>query len=408
MSQKALSTAFSSMAMSILTAAFSIDGYGQAEKDFESEFARPRLIQTSDAGEILVVPLARGLANPFDMAFRDNGDILVTERYTGQLRVVRDGELLPRAIVGVPEVYSEVFRAGLMSVALHPDNDALLFLSYTKPIEVEGELEQTVALARATLDGEQLSNVEEIFVARGLDRGIAAAKLLFAPDGHLLMSVGGAYMYLGLGDYAQDPKVHYGKLLRLDINGSPAAGNPFLDSGEFLPEVYSVGHRNQIGMDFHPETGELWASENGPQGGDEVNIIRPGANYGWPVVSYSRQYRGDWVSDRQWEDDVLQPEIIWWPSIAPAGLAFYTGDKVEQWQGNLFVGAMLEGRIPGTGHVERVVFNSRGQEIRRESLLRDLGARITAVKQGPDGYLYALADEEYGAILRFELPQIQP
>ncbi|HBW85161.1 MAG TPA: hypothetical protein DEF79_14080 [Gammaproteobacteria bacterium] len=408
MPHKAMNTAVFRTAVSIWIAIFSVGGHGQSERDFESEFAQPRVIRSSDTGDILVVPMAQGLANPFDLAFRNNGDILVTERYTGRLRLIRDGLLLPNAVGGVPDVYSEVFRAGLMSIALHPDNDALVFLSYTKPIKVEGEIEQTVALVRATLDGEQLVNVEEIFVAKGLDRGIAAAKLLFEPDGHLLMSVGGAYMYMGLGDYAQDPSVHYGKLLRLDINGSPAANNPFLESGEFLPEVYSFGHRNQIGMDFHPVTGELWASENGPQGGDEVNIIRPGANYGWPEASYSRQYRGDWVSDRQWQNGVVQPEIIWWPSIAPAGLAFYTGDKVESWQGNLFVGAMLEGRIPGTGHVERIVFNSRGQEIRRESLLRGLGARITAVKQGPDGYLYALADEEYGAILRFELPRAQP
>ena len=408
MPHKATNIVFRRMAVSIWIAIFPVGGHGQSERNFESEFAQPRVIRSSDAGDILVVPMAQGLANPFDLAFRNNGDILVTERYKGRLRLIRDGSLLPQAVGGVPDVYSEVFRAGLMSVALHPDNDALVFLSYTKPIKVEGEIEQTVALVRATLDGEQLVNVKEIFVAKGLDRGIAAAKLLFEPDGHLLMSVGGAYMYMGLGDYAQDPSVHYGKLLRIDINGSPAADNPFLESGEFLPEVYSFGHRNQIGMDFHPVTGDLWVSENGPQGGDEVNIIKPGANYGWPEASYSRQYRGDWVSDRQWQSGVVQPEIIWWPSIAPAGLAFYTGDKVESWQGNLFVGAMLEGRIPGTGHVERIVFNSRGQEIRRESLLRDLGARITAVKQGPDGYLYALADEEYGAILRFEPPRAQP
>ena len=193
--------------------------YGQSETDFESEFAQSRLIHTADAGDILVVPFAQGLANPFDLAFRHNGDILVTERYTGQLRVIREGVLLPNAVAGVPDVYSEVFRAGLMSIALHPDNDALVFLSYTKPIQVDDEPEQTVALARGTLDGDQLVNVEEIFVAEGLDRGIAAAKLLFAPDGHLLMSIGGAYMYMGLGDYAQDPSVHYGKLLRLDSDG---------------------------------------------------------------------------------------------------------------------------------------------------------------------------------------------
>ena len=185
--------------VTLLTAMVSSGVYGQSETNFESEFAQSWLIHTADAGDILVVPFAQGLANPFDLAFRDNGDILVTERYTGQLRVIREGVLLPDAVSGVPDVYSEVFRAGLMSVALHPDNDALVFLSYTKPIVVDDEPEQTVALARGILDGEQLVNVEEIFVAQGLDRGIAAAKLLFAPDGHLLMSIGGAYMYMGLG-----------------------------------------------------------------------------------------------------------------------------------------------------------------------------------------------------------------
>lgn len=374
----------------------------QLERDFADEFAAPRTIVTADAGAIRVVPLAQGLANPFDLAFRGNGDILVTERYTGQLRVIREGELLPQALSGVPPVYADVFRAGLMSIALHPDDDALIYMTYTKAIEVDGEPEQTVALARARILEDRLVDVEEIFVALGLDRGIAAAKLLFTPDKHLLMSVGGAYMYMGLGDYAQDSTVHYGKLLRLNDDGSAVADNPFVGSGEYLPEVFSVGHRNQIGMDYHPVTGALWVSENGPQGGDEINIIRPGANYGWPYVSYSRQYRGDWVSNNERQAEFEQPEIIWWPSIAPAGLAFYSGDKIPEWQGNLFVGAMIEGRIPGTGHVERIVFNNRGQEIRREGLLRELGARITAVKQGLDGYLYAVVDEEHGALLRFE------
>ena len=395
---------FKQVQMPILTLVVSLAStvFAQLERDFAEEFAAPRSIMTADAGAIRVVPLASGLANPFDLAFRDNGDILVTERYTGQLRVIRDGQLLPQALTGVPPVYGEVFRAGLMSIALHPDDDALVYMTYTKAIEVDGEPEQTVALARARILEDRLVDAEEIFVAAGLDRGIAAAKLLFTPEKHLLMSIGGAYMYMGLGGYAQDPAVHYGKLLRLNDDGSAVADNPFVASGEHLPEVYSVGHRNQIGMDYHPDTGELWAAENGPQGGDEVNIIRPGANYGWPHVSYSRQYRGDWVSENERQSEFEQPEIIWWPSIAPAGMAFYSGDKIPEWQGNLFVGAMIEGRIPGTGHVERIVFNSRGQEIRREGLLRELGARITAVKQGPDGYLYALADEEYGALLRFE------
>ncbi|MXY90686.1 MAG: PQQ-dependent sugar dehydrogenase [Gammaproteobacteria bacterium] len=363
---------------------------------------RPFTMETFEIEEVLVTPVATGLANPFDMAFRGNGDILVTERYTGKLRVVRDGQLLESDLAGLPEVYSEVFRAGLMAVEVHPDDDSIVYLTYTKPIVVDGEPEQTVALVRARIVENVLMDVEEIFAARGLDRGIAASQLLFTPDGKLLMSIGGAYVYAGLGDYAQDPALHYGKLLRLNDDGSAPADNPFVEGGEYLPEVYSVGHRNIIGLSYHPETGELWATENGPQGGDEANIIRPGANYGWPIVSYSRQYRGDRVSERPWDASFADPEVIWWPSIAPASMIFYSGDKLPEWQGNMLVGSMMEGRIPGTGHIERVVFNSRGQEIRRESLLRQLNSRVTGVVQGPDGYLYVLLDEENGALLRLE------
>ncbi len=366
---------------------------------------RPIAVSSFAIPDLRLVPVATNLASPFDFAFRDNGDILITERYSGKLRVVRDGQLLARDIPGVPPVYAEVFRAGLMSVALHPEDDSLVYLTYTKPLQVNGEPEQTVALVRARLREDRLEELQEIFVAQGLDRGIAAAKLLFADDGTLFMSVGGAYVYAGYGDYAQDPAVHYGKLLRLNDDGSPAAGNPFIESGDYLPEVYSLGHRNQIGLDFHPVTGALWAAENGPQGGDEVNIIDAGANYGWPLVSYSRQYRGDWVSDTQQQAEFRSPEIIWWPSIAPSGMAFYDGEAFPQWQGNLFVGSMMEGRVPGTGHLQRIEFNSRGQEVRRESLLRELAARISAVKQGPDGYLYLLVDEEQGALLRLEPAQ---
>ena len=364
--------------------------------------AQPFVLRTFEIDEVLVTPVATGLANPFDMAFRGNGDILVTERYTGKLRVVRDGRLLDGDLSGLPEVYSEVFRAGLMAVEVHPDDDRIVYLTYTKPIIVDGEAEQTVALLRARIVEDRLVDVVEIFAARGLDRGIAASQLLFTPEGKLLMSVGGAYVYAGVGDYAQDPALHYGKLLRLNDDGSAPTDNPFVAGGEYLPEVYTVGHRNIIGLSYHPETGELWATENGPQGGDEANIIRGGENYGWPIVSYSRQYRGDRVSERPWDAGFIDPEVIWWPSIAPASMIFYSGDKLPEWQGNMLVGSMMEGRIPGTGHIERVVFNSRGQEIRRESLLRQLNSRVTGVAQGPDGYLYVLLDEENGALLRLE------
>ena len=359
-------------------------------------------ITSFEIPQLRVVTVAEGLSNPFAMAFRSNGDILITERYTGRLRLVRNGQLLASAIPGVPAVYGEIFRAGLMAVALHPDDDELVYLTFTKSIEVEGETEQTVALVRGRLREDRLTDVQELFTAKGLDRGIAGAALLFAPDKTLFLSVGGAYVYAGLGDYAQDPTIHYGKLLRLSDDGSVPADNPFVTSGAYLPEVYSVGHRNQLGLAFHPVTGKLWASENGPQGGDEVNIIEPGANYGWPLVSYSRQYRGEWITENRQQEGLVNPVVIWWPSIAPAGITFYTGDKFPEWQGNLFVGSMVTGRIPGTGHLERIVFNSNGDEIRRESLLRERRERVRDVQQGPDGFLYVLTYEESGSLLRLE------
>jgi glucose/arabinose dehydrogenase len=364
--------------------------------------SEPIILGTAEIPQIRIVPIATGLHHPWGMAFRDNGDILITERDNGTLRVVRNGELLPQDIPGVPEIYSNSDRAGLMDVALHPEDDSVVYLTYTKSFEFEGETEQTVSLARGRLVENQLVGVEEIFTAKGLDRGIAASRMMFMPDGKLLMSMGGSYVFLGTGDYAQDPMVHFGKVLRLNPDGSVPDDNPFVGDDAYLPEIYSMGHRNQLGMAIHPETGEIWATENGPQGGDEANIIRPGANYGWPLASYSRQYRGDKVSETPWLAEFEDAEVVWWPSIAPSGTIFYTGERFPQWQGNLFVGSMMEGRLPQTGHLQRIVFNSRGQEIRRESLLRELKQRVREVQEGPDGYIYLLTEEENGALLRIE------
>jgi glucose/arabinose dehydrogenase len=293
-------------------------------------------------------------------------------------------------------------RDGLMDIALHPDDDRVVFLTYTKAIEFEGEPARTVALARGLLNGDELTEVTDIFVAVGLDDGIAAARLLFHPDGTLFMSLGGSYVFAQTGEYAQDPSTHFGKLLRLNDDGTPANGNPFVGNDDYLPEIYSMGHRNQLGLTLHPVTGDLWASENGPQGGDEVNIIRSGRNYGWPIASYSREYNGRPVSDTPWLAAFVQPEILWWPSIAPSGLTFYTGERFPAWQGNLFVGSLMVGRMFRTGHLERVVFNARGEEIGREWLLTELKQRIRDVRQGPDGYLYVLTEEDDAVLLRLE------
>ena len=362
----------------------------------------PLLLSSFDVPQIRVVPIATGLANPYALAFRDNGDILVTERYTGRLRIIRDGLLQSDSITGVPQVYSEIFRAGLMDIALHPDDDSLVYLTYTKPL-TSGEVPtHTVALARGRLVENQLTEVRDIFVAKEIDEGIAGSVLQFTEDKKLFMSLGGAYAYQAIGELAQDPSVHFGKLMRLNDDGSVPADNPFVTSGEYLPEVYSVGHRNQLGLAFHPQTGELWAAENGPQGGDEINIVRAGENYGWPIVSYSRQYRGDWIAGEPGHADYQSPEVLFWPSVAPGAITFYSGDRIPEWQNNLFVGSMMTGRIPGTGHLVRIVFNSRGEEIRRENLLTELRSRIREVQQGPDGYLYVLTDEENGSLLRIE------
>ena len=357
---------------------------------------------TFEVPQIRVVPITNELEHPWGMAFRNNGDILVTERGKGTLRVIRNGELLEQDIAGIPEVDTGDIRAGLMDIKLHPEDDSIVYLTYSKPLEFEGEQERTVALARGSLKGNELRDVRDIFVAEGVDTGVAASRLLFAPDGKLIMSVGGSYVFAATGEYAQDTSSHFGKLLRLNGDGSAATDNPFVGNASYQPEIYSMGHRNQLGLDFHPETGDLWAVENGPQGGDEANIIQSGQNYGWPEASYSRQYRGAWVTDTPWLERFAAPEVLWWPSIAPSGMLFYTGEHFPEWQGNLLVGSMMVGRIPRTGHIDRIVFNSRGEEIRRESLLTELKHRIRDIRLGPDGHIYVLTDEENGALFRIE------
>ena len=362
----------------------------------------PVVLYTAEQPRIRVVPVATGLSHPWGLAFRQNGDILVTERNTGTLRVIRNGQLDDRPIPGVPTVFAEAQRAGLMDIAVHPDDDSLVYLTYSKAVERDGEEGATVALARGRLNAGALTEVRDIFVASGIDRGVAASRLLFAPDGKLFMTVGGAYQFASTGQYAQDPSIHFGKLLRLNDDGTAPDDNPFVGDTDYQPEIYSMGHRNQLGLSFHPQTGDLWATENGPQGGDEANIIKPGENYGWPLASYSREYSGVPVSETPWLDEFESPEIVWWPSIAPSGTTFYTGEHFPAWQGNLFVGSMMVGRMQHTGHLERIVFNRQGQEIRREWLLTELKQRIRDVRQGPDGFLYVLTEEDDAVLLRIE------
>jgi glucose/arabinose dehydrogenase len=212
----------------------------------------------------------------------------------------------------------------------------------------------------------------------------------------------GTVTFFGKAPLAQNLDSHLGKLLRLNDDGSVPDDNPFVGLAGHKPEIYSYGHRNQQGLAVHPETGVVYVTEHGPQNGDELNTIQPGSNYGWPVVSYGRHYDGQRVTKQFWEEGMQEPTVLWVPSIAPSGLAIYSGDRFPEWRGNLFVGSMQEGQIPGTGHLQRIELNDSGEEVARESLLRELRQRIRDVRQGPDGLLYLLTEDENGALLRLE------
>ena len=344
----------------------------------------PVVYDTAAGERIRISVVTAGLTYPWGLAFLPDGGVLVTERL-GTLRQIRDGVLDPTPIAGVPEVSTAAALAGLMDVAVHPRfaENRLVYLTYSKPTP-DGS---TVALARGRFEGAALSEVRDVFVADAEMNG-GASRVAFAPDGTLYMSVGGAFG--GLRPQAQDPASHVGKVLRLRDDGTAPDDNPFAGRDGHHPEVFSLGHRNPMGLAIHPETGEVWASEHAPMGGDEVNRILPGRNYGWPEVSYSREYFGPRVSERPWQEHMEQPEIVWIPSIAPSGLTFYSGDRFPAWRGDLFAGSLMTARVARTGHLERIELNRQGLEQRREWLLADLRQRIRDVEQGPDGLLYVL------------------
>jgi glucose/arabinose dehydrogenase len=200
----------------------------------------------------------------------------------------------------------------------------------------------------------------------------------------------------------QDGMSLAGKTLRLKDDGTVPPDNPFVGKAGYRPEIYTLGHRNILGLAVHPTTGAIWSVENGPNGGDEVNELKPGKNYGWPVIGNGRFYLGPRVSVDPYREDMEPPMVYWVPAIAPSGLLFYTGDKLPQWKNNLFVGGMRQGEVPRSGHLERVDFNEKWEELHREGMLRELQQRIRDVRQSPDGYLYLLTAENDGALLKIE------
>lgn len=350
--------------------------------------AQPQVFDTLE-GSIRVVPFAAGLTIPWSLAFLPNGDILVTEK-AGRLRIVRDGKLDPAPIDGVPPVWT-TGQGGLFEVALHPkySENQIIYLSYAKP----GERGAATALARGRFAAGTLRELKEIFVADnwGTGRPHFGGKIAFASDGMLYLSTGER----GERDKAQDTSLHHGVILRLRDDGTIPPDNPFAGRAGFRPEVYSYGHRNVQGLAFDA-SGTLWVNEHGPQGGDELNRIVPGRNYGWPLVTYGREYSGEPIPQRPGSAEIEYPVLHWAPSIGISGLAIYSGDRFPAWKGNFLVGG-LSGQ-----HVQRVAFNERGP-VGRETLLGELRLRVRDVRQGPDGLVYVAAEgNPGGGLLRVE------
>ena len=373
---------------------------GQAEQQPEIGVPGPPLsdgpwiFDTAEQHKIRVSVVAKGLSHPWAITFLPNNDMLVTAR-AGRLRLVRDGMLDPQEISGVPTVRTDG-NGGLMDVAVHPqfDENRLVYLTYTKPV---GGGKGAPVLARGRLEAGTLVDVRDLIVTEAYEGNSGLnGRVVFGRDGKVYMSTGGR-----VTDVSQNPMSLRGKVLRLNDDGTVPDDNPFVKHDDHRPEIYSFGHRNTLGLILHPVTGEIWQHENGPNGGDEINIVLAGRNYGWPVVSFGRDYSGARLYEPT-RDGMETPLVVWLPAIAAAGMAVYTGDQFPAWKGNVFVGSLREGGIPGTGHLERIVFNEKTEELRRETMLTELRQRIREVRQGPDGLLYVLTDADDGALLKIE------
>ncbi len=352
-------------------------------------------IERSEQHDFRTVTLASGLDHPWGMAFLpENGPsgagILITER-SGALRLYRDGELQARAVAGTPKVAASG-QGGLLDVVLHPDfaDNRLVYLSYAGASDGKAGTE----VARGRFDGTALSDLEVIFRAQPKTPGSAhyGSRLVFGNDGKLYVSLGDRRNYMR---EAQNPANHIGSIVRLNDDGSLPDDNPFTGDTGKRPEVFSYGHRNVQGMALRPGSNEIWAHEHGPRGGDELNLLKAGANFGWPAITYGVDYSGAVISDKTAAPGMEQPVVYWDPSIAPSGMAFYDGDAFPQWKGDLFVGALAH------RHLRRLEMDGR-QVVGQEELLRDLRQRIRDVRAGPDGYLYVLTDSSDGRLLRLE------
>lgn len=358
-------------------------GLSSAETQAQSD------IQHSALQDFRVVTVADGLEVPWSMAWLPNGDMLVTER-VGRLRIIRDGNLLPDPVPGVPEVFTTGGQAGLFDVLPHPDfeDNQYLYLSFAKPLAERGA--STTTIVRGRLVNDRLEDVEEIFVANANGQGHYGGRMAFDEDGYLFLTAGDR-MAPPNGDLAahpaQDLSNHHGVIVRLNDDGSVPDDNPFVGQSGAEPAIWSYGHRSPQGLAFDAE-GRLWMTEHGPQGGDELNLIEPGNNYGWPVIGRGVNY-GPGVPIHQSivADGMEVAKHFWVPSIAASGLAVYNGTRYPEWNGNLFAGGLAGEQLA------RLTLNEEGTAVMYEETLLPYIGRIRDVRVGPDGYIYVAIED---------------
>ena len=358
-------------------------------------------VQRSAMHNFRIVPVVDGLVVPWSMAFLPNGDMLVTER-PGRLRIVRNGRLLAEPVAGLPAVRAGN-QGGLLDVVPHPDfaQNRLVYISYSKPA-AEGN-SGTTAIIRARFENDRLNNVQEIFEAKAWSQGQGhyGSRLAFDKDKYLFISVGDRQVP-PTGDLENHPaqllNTHHGKTLRLHDDGRVPSDNPFVGREGALPEIWSYGHRNVQGLLVHPETNDVWATEHGPQGGDEFNLVEAGKNYGWPVIGFGVNYRsGTAIHSGTVRQGMEQPRRVWVPSIATSGLAVYTGNAFPGWKGSVLVGGLAAETL--------VRLTLDGQRVMSEETLVQRRGRVRDVRVGPDGFVYLAIEDRMGqptGIVRLE------
>jgi len=371
----------------------------------------PVVLKSQGGMSIRVVKLAEGLSHPDGLVFLPGGNtMLVTER-SGRLRLIRDGVLDPTPVAGLPAL-NTVGLGGLHDIVLHPDfaSNRLLYISYTK--DREPNKGTTLAVLRARFDGSRLQEVKDILVADAWESplGSYAGRMVFGPDGMLYISVGDRDGTTSSDQSSARPQAqkldnHIGKILRVRDDGSIPPDNPFVNIQGARKEIYSYGHRNVHGMAWHPGSGEMWASEFGPAGGDELNLVKPGRNYGWPLVSLGRHYSGSLVSEQSFHRDGMEDPVFFWsPNFNPENMIFYTGDKFPRLKGSLLVAGATTKMIAQM--VIKDDFVRQG-----DTMLTELGVRLRDIRQGPDGNIYVLTEgrlrgpnDTDGMVLRLEPP----